>query len=378
VVADWHFDSLAWLNALMSFGELFALDGAGRVTADLRLDRGRLRQGSRVQVPGAAASARVMGNRVIGRVRADIALEVDEQDRALRRLDAVMEDFRIVAGDSGRSFVEGRNLRLQVDGSGRYGELRQIRDAFAAHAVFEGARVPDLRVYNRYLPSGALRFTGGSGLLSGDLYLDDGGEVGHGTLRVLGTDAALTFGDLALRGDVDVRTQLKRADLARRRFVLDGSRVDLSSVRFTDHGGRAREGWWTRIELDEARIDLDDPLEARGRARMQMADLGFLLALYAHNRSFPAWIGRIVDAGEATVSGELGWGDRTLVLDDLVASNERFEVRARMRMRNGQREGSLYARWGVLALGARLDGDDGDLHLTKAREWYDAQPQLLR
>lgn len=378
VVADWHFGSLALLNSLTPFGELFALDGAGRVTADLRLDRGRLRKGSRLQVPGADASATVMGNRVTGRVRADIEFEVDEQDRALSRLDAVMERFRIVDGRSGRDLVEGSNLRLQVDGSGRYGELRQMRDAFAAHAVFEDARVPDLRVYNRYLPSGSLRFTGGSGLLSGDLYLDDGGEVGHGTLRVRGTDAALTFGDLALRGDVDVRTQLKRADLERRRFVLDGSRVDLSAVAFTGHGGQARDGWWTQIELDQARIDLDDPLAARGRARVRMSDAGFLLALYARDRSFPAWVEKIVDAGEITAGGELGWSGHTLVVDDLVASNDRFELRARMRMRGAQREGSLYARWGVLSLGAELAGDHKDLHLIGAREWYDAQPRLPR
>jgi hypothetical protein len=194
---------------------------------------------------------------------------------------------------------------------------------------------------------------------------------------VRGTDAALTFGDLALRGDVDVRTQLKRADLERRRFVLDGSRVDLSAVAFTGHGGQARDGWWTQIELDQARIDLDDPLTARGRARVRMSDAGFLLALYARDRSFPAWVEKIVDAGEVAASGELGWSDHTLVVDDLVASNDRFELRARMRMRGAQREGSLYARWGVLSLGAELTGHHKDLHLIGAREWYDAQPRLL-
>lgn len=378
LVADWHFNSLNWLNSFTSFGELFSLEGAGSVLADLRLDRGRLRKGSRLQVPRAEASATVMGNRVTGTGRADIEIEVDEQDRASRRLDAVMEHFRIAEGRSDRSFVEGDNLRLQVDGSGRYGELKEIRDAFAAHVVFADARVPDLRVYNRYLPVGSLRFTSGSGLLSGDLYLDDGGEVGHGTLRVRGRDTALSFADLAMRGDVDVRTQLKRADLERRSFVLDGSRVDLRSVSFTGNRGQARDGWWTRIELEEARIDLDAPLEARGRARMQMSDVGFLLALYSRNKPFPKWVEKIVDEGEANVTGEFAWSNRTLVFDDVIGSNERFEVRARMRMRDKQREGSLYARWGVLSLGAGLDGDEKDLHFMKARQWFDEQPQLLR
>jgi hypothetical protein len=43
-----------------------------------------------------------------------------------------------------------------------------------------------------------------------------------------------------------------------------------------------------------------------------------------------------------------------------------------------QREGSLYARWGVLSFGAELDGTETDLHFIKARQWYDEQPQLLR
>jgi hypothetical protein len=171
---------------------------------------------------------------------------------------------------------------------------------------------------------------------------------------------------------------LKRADLERRRFVLDGSRVDLSSVSFSGDRGHARDGWWTRIELDQARIDLDEPLEARGRARMQMSDVGFLIALYSRNKSWPGWLEKIVDEGEATVSGEVGWSRKGLVLDDMIASNERFEVRARMRMHDQRREGSLYARWGALSLGAELNGENKDLHLIKARQWYDAQPQLLR
>jgi hypothetical protein len=88
----------------------------------------------------------VMGNRVTGRGRADIEFEVDEQDRALRRLDAVMDRFRIAEGRSDRASSKARTCACRWTAVDAHGELREIRDAFAAHVVFEDARVPDLRV----------------------------------------------------------------------------------------------------------------------------------------------------------------------------------------------------------------------------------------
>ena len=81
-------------------------------------------------------------------------------------------------------------------------------------------------------------------------------------------------------------------------------------------------------------------------------------------------------AGEATAQGRIRWQGDTLLLQPFAASNERFDVQARMRMQREQLAGDLFARWGVLSLGVALAEGRRDLHLVGARTWFDGQPVL--
>ncbi|MEP6907543.1 MAG: hypothetical protein ABI858_06125 [Pseudoxanthomonas sp.] len=64
-----------------------------------------------------------------------------------------------------------------------------MRDWLKAHLFFKGARMSDLRVYNRYLANEHLRIDGSSGVLSGDVKRDAKGEIGSGSFRVNGEKA---------------------------------------------------------------------------------------------------------------------------------------------------------------------------------------------
>lgn len=371
VMARWHFGSLRWLGDLFTQAPWLQLDGAGDVDADVQVVDGQLAAGSRIGVPEVEAVAQVMGNRIRGRARADIRLDAGASGELLPHLDAVMERFDIAAGDApGQPYVEGRNLRLQLSAAP---ELAQLRDSLKARLTFSNARVPDLRVYNRYLPREHLRFTGGSGLLSGDLSLDGTGDVGHGWLRVSGRGTRMTVAGVDMRGDVGIDTRLRRANLKRSHFVVDGSTVDLKNVSFREAGGESRSGWWARIALPQARMDWQQPVNLGGNAQVVMKDVGFLLSLFSRQKEYPDWIYRLIDAGQAQVKGHVQWQKETLILDRMEAQNDRFDLLARLRLQGARRTGSLYAKWGVLSVGVELQGDTRRFHLVRARHWYDAQ-----
>ncbi|WP_368565666.1 hypothetical protein [Pseudoxanthomonas sp. UTMC 1351] len=353
-----------------------SLDGAGDVDADVQVVNGQLAAGSRIGVPDVDAVADVMGNRIRGRARADIRLEAGPNGELLPRLDAVMERFHIAAVETPeKPYVQGRDLRLRLEAGAQLDHLRQ---SLKGQVNFKNASVPDLRVYNRYLPQSQLRFLGGSGRLSGDLVLDAAGNVGYGTLRVVGRQAQMTMAGLQLRGDVDIDLRLRRADLKRRRFVVDGSTVQLRNVGFRDPGGEARSGWWARIVLDRAQLDVDRPLNAGGFANVTMKDVGFLLSLFSRQREYPAWIYRLVDAGSAQMRGRVQWHADTLILDSMEARNRRFDLHARLRLQGTRRNGQLYAKWRALSVGLELKDDRRRFHLIGAKAWYDAQPALLK
>jgi hypothetical protein len=376
VVGAWHFDSLRWLSDLFPQAPWLKLDGAGAISADVQVVEGKLAAGSRIAVPGVDATADVMGNRIRGRARADIRLDAGTHGELVPRLQAVMETFDVAAVKAPtRPYVRGRNLRLSVNADG---PLAQARDTLKARVVFDGATVPDLRVYNPFLPQRHMRFDGGAGVLSGDLSLDAAGEVGRGTVRIAGRGTRMHLAGVQLRGDIDLDLKLRRADLKQRLFVADGSTVQVRNVGFTEPGGESRRGWWARVKLDRARLDVDRPISAGGGADVTMKDVGFLLALFSRQKEYPTWVYRLVDAGQAQVQGRVQWRDDVLVLDRMQARNDRYDLLARLRLQGGQRQGDLYARWRALSVGVEVQGSQRRLHLLRAKAWYDGRPHYLK
>ncbi|MDI9239619.1 hypothetical protein QLQ15_11960 [Lysobacter sp. LF1] len=385
VVGRWQFSSLRWLGAFFTDATWLSLDGAGLVDADLRVVDGRVAVGSRVSVPEVEATAHVMGNRIRGRARAEGRLDGGKDGEPLPSLELVMERFNIAADDApDRPYVDGRDLRLsmQTVKPFRREQLKQadamqrVREALKARLTFSNAHVPDLRAHNRYLPQQHLRFDGGSGTLSGDLTLDGAGDVGTGSVRIGASNARMHVAGLALRGNIDVDTPLRRADLTGHSFNIDGTRVGLTGISFTEPSGESRSGWWARIQLERARMDWDRPISIDARANVTMKDVGFLLSLFSKQREYPKWVYKMIDSGQAQVGANIRWKGETLVLDRVVASNQRYDLKARLKLRGKSRTGSLYAKWGLLSCAVGVNNGQRDFHLVRAQQWYDSQPDL--
>jgi hypothetical protein len=242
--------------------------------------------------------------------------------------------------------------------------------------VFDDAVVPDLRVYNHYLPSGLVELQGGTGSLSGDLQFDGEADVASGTLAVTGHDAVVAVGDARLQGDFRLDTRLRRAELQQHRFIADGSRLKVDSLKITTPDRTGSEGWWGTVALPSANLNWGRPMRVEGRVSVDVRDLEPLLVVFAQRKHLPAWIGKVVDEGEARIDGRVSWKDGTFLLNDVSAHNDRFELLAQLRSKDKVRAGDLYARWGKLDVGIALDGDKRDVHLANAREWYEARPTL--
>ena len=374
VRSRWHFDSLAWLARFMPGSNLVSFDGAGTVLADVRLSAGKLDPGSYLDVPAVAATAIALGNRFQGDARARITFE-DAGDGALQpRLEAVMQSFVVAPADApGQPYVHGRDLRIEAVTSGRPDDLGEhVR----ARLWFTDAELPDMRVYNRHLPNTSLRFTGGSGRVSGNLRFDREGAVGSGDFRVTGNRVRLGLAGLSLEGDVDIVTKLRRADLERHRFDADGSRVSLRRVRVTDGDELLGSDWWSEIDLEQARLDWDQPMTLDGRLRARMKDVSVLLGVYSQRKHLPEWVARLLDEGEARAEGCVQWRGNALLLEPFAAGNDRFDVLARLRLQDEHPTGDLYARWGALSVGVELADGRKDYHVVGARKWFDGQPAL--
>lgn len=372
VDARWHFASLRWLSPLLASKPWLHLGGEGDVEAALKLDAGRIVPGSTLEIPRVALRAEVLGNVFTGDAHAhadvtgagntaQIATTLDVDRFTLAPATASMEPY-----------LRGHNLKLTTQSAT---DLTRQRETLDAHLLFAGAEVPDLRAYNHYLPGKSLQILAGSGTLDSDLHVNGRGDISKGKLRLRSKDARLALGVSRLAGQIDLDTDLALAQRG------DGHSFDLDDFTLAMNGvhveGSRDPPWWARFTLSQGQLDWDRPMRLRGSAAMTMKDVSLLLSLFADRSAFPKWIASVINAGEATAQAQVQVQKGDFVIDHLVASNKRVDLFAHLRIRDGQPMGDLYARWGILGLGVALADGKRQFHLLHARDWYQAQPDLI-
>ena len=376
VEALWPAVPLRWIDVILKDVDWLSFDGRADLEADVRLREGELVSGSRIDLRETRLQARVLDNLFQGQAHARMRVEGGDEDvdDQRTRIDIVMDRF-VLAPEAAPDQIDlrGRDFRLDLASTGRLAEFHERLDA---RLRFDDAEVPDLRTYNRYLPGDSARLLGGRGVASGDLRLDNAGEMIQGRMQVRGQGVRLALGPSQLSGDVVLDSRLSRMERVGRHYTLDALQVQLDGVRLGD----ARDGdtpWWARLALENGTLAWAEPFEVTGRGRVDMRDVSVLLGVFAERSAFPRWIGRLIDSGEAHATGDLRMREHEIVFDNVEAHNDRIDMRARLRIADGTPNGDLYARWGVLGMGVELQGGDRTLHIAGARDWYEGRPALL-
>ncbi len=198
-----------------------------------------------------------------------------------------------------------------------------------------------------------------------------------GSFTVSSTAAAMRVGDIVLRGDVLVDAKVAAENLTDRQFRLTGTKVSIRNTAIVEPVGERVENWWATADVSNGFMSFEQPIDLTADADVLMRDVAPLLSIFAQHKAMPRWIRRLIDSGEATVIGRLERNEGCLLLDEIEANNERFEVRARLRLCEGAPDGLLYASWGILGMGVELNHGERKFHLVGAKKWFEAQPSWL-
>lgn len=374
MMIDWYFNSLDWLGPLLVKTPWISMHGAGRLSADLKLLNGRLQPESKVDIPEVEVITHIADHRFTGRAKAHGQLDRSEKGVEAKIVLSV-DQFSASANDApDKSLLRGNKLRLELTSKG---DLDNFRDSLNASLRFENAQLPDLRVINTYLPGNSLNITSGVANLDGDLALDANGAVQRGRIGVRGKRIGARIGETSLSGDVDLDARVGGSNIARRYFDLDNTLLRLRNIHVRDAGRTAGEQWWANIKLNRGRLEATRPLHIDSKADIEMENVGLLLALFARHKDYPRWVLKLVDAGKVQATGRVVMRDKTLLFDRVEARNDRFEIKARLRIANARAKGDLFLRWGILGLGLELDEANREFHLLRASDWYNARPDLL-
>lgn len=370
-----RFSSLAFVQPLMSRLQGIQLDGRGDVEGRIILERGELAAGTQAKVNEAEFTLMAWEHRFHGAARADARIASDKDGQSTAVAQVKLDRFDITpANEPGTVLGSGRDLVLDLSASGT---LAQLRDRVDARLRFAGARLPDITRFNRYLPKNGIQFLSGTGRVGADMRMQVAQDRNGGTLSLRTSSTAIRLGEMVLRGDLSVDARLEAGRLDDREFALPGTRVEIRQAAVMEPPGERVEQWWGKADITHGKVVFSEPIDLSARADVQMRDVAPLLSLFAQNKRFPRWIRRLIDAGEARVSGELEIRDDRVIVDHVFASNDRFDVQARMLLGEAPPSGQLYARWGVLGTAVELERGERKFHVVGAKKWFEEQPAYL-
>jgi hypothetical protein len=279
------------------------------------------------------------------------------------------------------AYLRGRGLVLNVTSRSSVDLTVPIRD-LRAIVDLPSAEVPDLRVFNAYLPPGAgISILSGRGSARLHWDLDGSTRSGRGEARLLSEGARMRFQDLEIGGRFALHMPLVSHDLESRRFELGGTELSLAGISYGSAGNAGNGGngetpaapadWWARIELAQGNVVWDEPLQLRGSGTMAMKNADPLVLLFAPRRQFLRWFQHALGVENIMAQGSFALAGDAFEVPALQATGGPLEMHARMRFSQNRRRADLLLEYGGLVTGIELRDGQRSFKLRGARQWYE-------
>lgn len=370
--------SLGFLDAFLQKTPWLKLQGQGSLSADVRLDHGRLEPGSRIAVNASPVRATIFDSLATGRGTVNASVAPGKNGKPSTSLDIRFDRFGLEdPRRKGRpDYLRGRGLRISAIAPGVLDLTGAVPD-FDATLDIPDAEVPDLAVYDALLPQEAgFAITGGKGRARMHLEVSTATRKTRGSATLTSEDARVQVQNVLLQGNLKLQAPLVSPDLNNRRFDLKGTRLDLAGISYRDVGAEKPAEptpWWARARIQSGWIVWGAPLSLRGQGEVDMKNAGPLLALFAQRNRLLGWFDDVLNVENVTARGTLRMGDGVLEIESLQATGGPLEVRSRMIFAKDRRRGDLYVRYGRLAAGVELRDGQRSLRLRRPLEWFESR-----
>ncbi|PYQ63041.1 MAG: hypothetical protein DMF53_11430 [Acidobacteria bacterium] len=375
-------NSLGFLRDYLKKTPWLALEGKGGLSADVRIDHGRLVAGSRIAVEASPVQATVFDSRATGRgtVTVAVAQEGAAVQTALRvRFNRfVFEDLRQKGWPD---YLRGQGLLFSAVIPAALDLTGPVPD-FNATLDLPDAEVPDLTVYDALLPKeGGLWIVSGRGRARLHLEASTATNRTRGSALLTSDAARVRFQNLEIAGRLALRAPLASPDLANRKFDLKGTRLELADISYRNVESKNEEelpSWWARAELNGGSIVWGTPLSLRGEGKVDMKNSGPLLALFSERSRFLRWFNDALNVENVTARGAVRLGNGAVEVESLQATGGPLEIRTRMDFSKTRRWGDLFVRYGRLAAGIELRDGQRSIKLVHPLEWYEGGRGIWR
>jgi hypothetical protein len=257
-------ESLQFLNFYLNSLHGMKIDGAGNLEGHLNLGDGKLLPNTDLVISADELDLSMQDH--IARGTGDVNIEVSADNP--EELDVTIHFMTMALQHEGddTALFTGDGIELVVRGSSRLAEPEEGKSGATYAAVkIPAVRVPDLGMYQRYLPDRlAVTLNGGQGELQGQAELT---QTSLNTRLKLQSDQAdISFKDYRFKSNLDLGVQIDIPSTESGLINLSGTYLRLDKARLSGREEAGAQPWNATLSIDEGRIELP-PLAARHRAR---------------------------------------------------------------------------------------------------------------
>jgi translocation and assembly module TamB len=242
------------------------------------------------------------------------------------------------------------------------------------------ARIPDVAPYNDLLPDGiGFSLVDGSGRAHGRIEASSLDGHAHGDLFVSGSQVKATLDDLDMVGDIAVHAKLDDGDISEGTYDISGSSMHVSGVELVDRahpGEYDTHGWDLDLAVTSGSAHVGAPIYLTTDLAMTCSDSVPFVTIFAEKKSLPDWARNLMAVPTVRGSGHVSLGTDLVHFRDGAFESGNYELLVQLLRKGPSNKGTLYARFGKLAIGVALDGKDRQIRWVGARSWYDEQPPL--
>ncbi len=352
--------------------------GTGKLHVDATVDDGQIVAGTKASITNGKVDFDFLGHELTGgaEVQAEVLALPNGEPEA--KVSVRVNDFAITDPGTKVRHLTGELVEVLARSTALSLDSPLSRLAVGLNVV--RARVNQLTYFNKYVPESMnLKIKAGTGRLDAHIESEGEGKAGHrtdfGWLKLVTDGAVARYGELDLKGKVQLNAKLRRGVLAEKRFDIANTSVSITDVAVEsdqplENEEFASKSWWGEVSIPSGEFYLGTPLEVDGTVAATLKDTRPLLAIYSVKNDIPGILRGILDPGLLRATGRLKLDGKLMEMSDLRVQSDGLELLGRLRFQAENKRAVLLARYGMISVGIGRQGEDTRIVINKAEDWY--------
>lgn len=355
-----------FINSFLKNSQGLKFSGNGHLKADLRFLDGQMSPGSKLLITSDNLSSRFLDFVANGSGMFKARIE-GEADAPVAKFESSIKSFRLRRFGETTSYVSGDVFQITSEGRS-FDSIQGLQNLDTSVRLI-AAEIPDITVYNSYLPENAgISIGSGKGTVVGEFRLNGGS--GRGNLDMLAEDVEVNFRGQTIKGDLRINTRLADGNLEKMIFDASGTRLRIENGTLLSKNGTQAEEWWGQLDIKHGQMTWKRPLLLNAALNLHLRDSGLLVHLFAKQKK--QWLNDLLTIKNVTGETKVLLNGKSIQLKKVRITGEQLLVLADVNLSEKKIRGGMYARYGILQMGIELENEGRKLKLLKPRKWYDS------